>query len=184
MSQSNNTRNLSLSLSGMVPTKWDPQASPSSFPPSQNHRGPLIALYLSEHAGSFPTPRLPSITSLRMQQMLALRIMLQRRRLRFHKESLTVVNMLGGIIGCWSVSRIAFMPHSHMEARIQTLYCGQSLPLSRLQSSPLITAEGPKSNPAKLPIGSSQTIYELFAQIFCAAIETATDAKPVRYLSR
>lgn len=44
--------------------------------------------------------------------------------------------------------------------------------------------EGPKSNPANLPIESQKTIYELFSQIFCAAIETATDKEPVRFLSR
>ncbi|ERF70796.1 hypothetical protein EPUS_08354 [Endocarpon pusillum Z07020] len=43
---------------------------------------------------------------------------------------------------------------------------------------------GPKSNPAKLPVGSQQTVYDLFAQIFCAAIETANSKHPVRYLSR
>ena len=44
--------------------------------------------------------------------------------------------------------------------------------------------KGPKLNPAKLPVGSQQTVYDLFAQIFCAAIETAKDKHPVRYLSR
>lgn len=48
----------------------------------------------------------------------------------------------------------------------------------------LTMSKGPKSNPANLPVGSQQTIYELFADIFCAAIATATDKHPVRYLSR
>jgi hypothetical protein len=64
------------------------------------------------------------------------------------------------------------------------LYCNHQLRLSGHLPGSLTIAKGPKSNPAKLPIGRSQTIYELFAQIFRAAIETATDNEPVRYLSR
>lgn len=44
--------------------------------------------------------------------------------------------------------------------------------------------EGPKLNPAKLPVRSHQAVHELFAQIFCVAVATSTDKKPVRYLSR
>lgn len=54
--------------------------------------------------------------------------------------------------------------------------CGSSLCF-------LTRFEGPKSNPAKLPVGSQQSVYELFAQIFCTAIDTAADKEPVRYLS-
>lgn len=43
---------------------------------------------------------------------------------------------------------------------------------------------GPKSNPANLLGRGQKTVYELFAQIFCAAVATATDKEPVRYLSR
>jgi hypothetical protein len=60
----------------------------------------------------------------------------------------------------------------------------QSHPWSDGQDCHLTISQGPKSNPAKLPVGSKQTIYELFAQIFCAAIETSTSRKPVRFLTR
>jgi ABC-type tungstate transport system permease subunit len=44
--------------------------------------------------------------------------------------------------------------------------------------------QGPKSNPAKLPIDGKQSIYALFAQIFRAAIDTTSSKEPVRFLSR
>lgn len=43
---------------------------------------------------------------------------------------------------------------------------------------------GPKDNPAQLPTDGKTSIYELFALLFQAAIETATSASPVRFLSR
>ncbi len=43
---------------------------------------------------------------------------------------------------------------------------------------------GPKSNPAGLPLDQKSTIYELFALLFQAAVETSTSPNPVRFLSR
>ncbi|RDW80191.1 hypothetical protein BP6252_04829 [Coleophoma cylindrospora] len=45
---------------------------------------------------------------------------------------------------------------------------------------------GPKSNPASLPTvdASDVTIYEHFAQLFQAAIDTSSEPNPVRFLSR
>lgn len=43
---------------------------------------------------------------------------------------------------------------------------------------------GPKENPAHLPIDGKTSIYELFALLFQAAIDTASSSAPVRFLSR
>ncbi|MCJ1253207.1 hypothetical protein MMC24_001018 [Lignoscripta atroalba] len=43
---------------------------------------------------------------------------------------------------------------------------------------------GPKSNPAKLHADANTTIYDLFIQLFCAAIDTASSKDPIRFLSR
>lgn len=43
---------------------------------------------------------------------------------------------------------------------------------------------GPKSNPANLPRDQKLSIYELFALLFQAAVETSTSPNPVRFLSR
>jgi ABC-type tungstate transport system permease subunit len=48
----------------------------------------------------------------------------------------------------------------------------------------MILQKGPKSNPAKLPSDGKHSIYALFAQIFRAAIDTASSKEPVRFLSR
>jgi ABC-type tungstate transport system permease subunit len=43
---------------------------------------------------------------------------------------------------------------------------------------------GPKTNPAKLSVSKTTTVYDLFTQLFCAAIETSASKSPVRFLSR
>jgi ABC-type tungstate transport system permease subunit len=43
---------------------------------------------------------------------------------------------------------------------------------------------GPKVNPARLPTDGKTSIYELFALLSQAAIDTATSATPIRFLSR
>ncbi|KAK5054449.1 hypothetical protein LTR84_001339 [Exophiala bonariae] len=43
---------------------------------------------------------------------------------------------------------------------------------------------GPDSNPANLPLDRKLSIFDLFALIFEAAVETATSPNPVRFLSR
>lgn len=44
---------------------------------------------------------------------------------------------------------------------------------------------GPKSNPAKLPLGSNLSVYELFARLFVAATDASmTLSEPVCFLSR
>lgn len=50
---------------------------------------------------------------------------------------------------------------------------------------------GPKTNPAKLPLplnsqasSASPSVYDLFSQLFRAAVTTANDPHPVRFLSR
>jgi ABC-type tungstate transport system permease subunit len=48
----------------------------------------------------------------------------------------------------------------------------------------MVLQKGPKSNPAKLPSDGKYSIYALFAQIFRAAIDTASSQEPVRFLSR
>ena len=43
---------------------------------------------------------------------------------------------------------------------------------------------GPSTNPAHLPTSKQTSIYELFALLFQAAIETQSSESPVRFLSR
>lgn len=43
---------------------------------------------------------------------------------------------------------------------------------------------GPKDNPADLSLDGKASIYQLFKQLFRAAIATSTSARPVRFLSR
>lgn len=92
----------------------------------------------------------------------------------------------GSLDACWLVGFSSCglieqrgLRHTRRCAWIPSSYRCSTLPLCHLT-----TVKGPKSNAAKLPVASQQTIYELFAQIFRAAIATATDKKPVRYLSR
>lgn len=72
--------------------------------------------------------------------------------------------MLGGIIGCSSVSDL--YP-----------WIGNTI---------LTQRPGPKANPASLPSVDSPeiTIYDHFAQLFQAAVETSTSPNPVRFMSR
>ena len=47
--------------------------------------------------------------------------------------------------------------------------------------------KGPKSNPANLLHATdhpNQTIFDLFSQLFRAAVDTSTSSSPVRFLSR
>jgi ABC-type tungstate transport system permease subunit len=43
---------------------------------------------------------------------------------------------------------------------------------------------GPKSNPANLSTTESDSIYDLFTQLFRACIETQNSKNPIRFLSR
>lgn len=43
---------------------------------------------------------------------------------------------------------------------------------------------GPKENPANLPTDGKTSIYELFALLFQAAIDTTSSSAPIRFLSR
>ena len=43
---------------------------------------------------------------------------------------------------------------------------------------------GPKSNPANLPLDQSLSIYELFALLFQAVVETSSSKNSVKFLSR
>lgn len=62
--------------------------------------------------------------------------------------------------------------------------CWYVFPSHQAHMVTLIFEKGPKSNEAKLEIDDQTTIYDLFSQLFRAAVETQTSKNRVRFLSR